>query len=99
MNRLRNVIIIIIMTLFAMIACSTETSAYSVGQYLYVGSIDVVNGSFMCMQHNQSAPSGTYRVIETVNIEGIQSVSATNGRMVLSKENARWAYIFSSSLI
>ena len=96
MSRLKKITISIVLAIIAMIAFTTESSAYYVGQRLTVTSSNYLNSSNMfCMEHGQSIKSRmNFTVISNVKIEGTKSTDHT-GKTIDHWDNAKFAYILS----
>ena len=100
MNKISKIILGLIILLIAIIALSTTSTAYYVGQRVGLTLADY-NGNMndlFCLEHNQRLVNSRmyYRVVSNVRIEGTKSTDQT-GKTINNWNNARFAYILSQN--
>ncbi len=98
MNRLKKIVISIIVTLIAILGFATISEAYYVGQNVTITKNQYYNSSnIFCMEHGQAISSVMrFRVISNVRIEGTKSTDHT-GKTIDHWDNAKFAYILSQN--
>ena len=98
MSKLKRITISIVLIIIAIIAFTTVSSAYYVGQRITVTSSNYLSSSNMfCMEHGQSIKNRmSFNVISNVRIEGTKSTDQT-GRTIDHWDNAKFAYILSQT--
>lgn len=96
MSKLKKITISIVLAIISIIAFTTVSSAYYVGQKLTLTSSNYLSSSnIFCMEHGQNIKSRmNYTVISNVRIEGTKSTDQT-GKTIDHWDNAKFAYILS----
>ena len=99
MNKLKKIVIILIVTLIAILGISTTSKAYYVGQNLTLTLNEYLkNGNIFCLEHGQALSWNKmyYRIASQVKIEGTKSTDHT-GKSIDNWANAKFAYILSQN--
>ena len=98
MNKLKKIIVSIIIGLIAVLGMYNTSNAYSVGQHIDVTYNDYLyNGNIYCCEHHQALREhNSYRIISEVSIEGNKSTDY-KGKSINSWYNAKLAYILSAT--
>ena len=99
MDKLKKIVIILIVTLIAILGISTTSKAYYVGQNLTLTLNEYLkNGNIFCLEHGQALSWNKmyYRIASQVKIEGTKSTDYT-GKSIDNWANAKFAYILSQN--
>ena len=96
-NRAKKIIITVIAMIVGILGFTTISSAYYVGQSLYISyNTYATNPNVYCVEHGQAMNGATYKIISQVNINGKTSTDYT-GKQITHNDNAKLAYILSGN--
>lgn len=105
MNKTKKILFSISLIIVMILGICITSNAYDsvnnithVGQEIRMKRYEYLNSdNIFCLEHGQvSALDGIYKVISNVRIEGTKSTDH-KGKIIDSKDNARFAYILSKS--
>ena len=105
MSRTKKIILNIVLAIVMVLGICITSNAYDsvnnithVGQQIFMTRNEyLASDQIFCLEHGQlSSEQGVYNVVSNIRIEGTKSTDH-KGKIIDSKDNARFAYILSKS--
>ena len=98
MNRIKKLVVGIIITLISILGLHSMSNAYYVGQSITITYNQYANSNnIFCMEHGQSLTADNYyKIISNVKIDGTKSTDH-KGKTIDNKSNAKLAYILNAA--